>query len=52
MVVPAVLAPVLTHATPPHPFAFAGGLVIALGAAVLLGTSRAVARAAQPLTAP
>jgi drug/metabolite transporter (DMT)-like permease len=52
MVVPAMLAPALTHARPPHPFAFAGGLVIALGAAALLGTSRAVARAAQPSVVP
>jgi drug/metabolite transporter (DMT)-like permease len=52
MILPAAVAPALTHASPPHPVAFAGGLALALAAAVLLGTSRAVARAAAPLTAP
>jgi drug/metabolite transporter (DMT)-like permease len=52
MIVPALLAPALTHASPPHPIAFGVGLAVAVGGAVLLGTSRAVARAAVPLTAP
>lgn len=52
MIVPAAIAPALTHATPPHPFAFAGALAVALAAAVLLGGSRTVARAAVPLTEP
>lgn len=52
MLLPAVLAPVLTDASPPHPVAFAAGLVLASAAAVTLGTSRAVAHAATPLTEP
>lgn len=52
MLLPAVLAPVLTHASPPHPVAFAVGLVLASAAALSLGTSRAVAHAATPLTEP
>jgi hypothetical protein len=45
MILPAVLAPALTHAGPPHPVAFAGGLALACAGAALLGSSRAVARA-------
>jgi drug/metabolite transporter (DMT)-like permease len=45
MILPAALAPALTHAAPPHPVAFAGGLVLACAGAALLGSSRAVARA-------
>jgi hypothetical protein len=58
MILPAALAPALTHAAPPHPIAFTLGLGIASLAVVLLGTSRAVARAAAapqgaaPLTEP
>jgi drug/metabolite transporter (DMT)-like permease len=52
MLLPAVLAPALTHASPPHPVAFAAGLVLASAAAVVLGSSRAVAHAAAPLTEP
>lgn len=52
MIVPAAIAPALTHAAPPHPAAFAAALVVALAAAVLLGGSRTVARAAVPLTEP
>ena len=48
MVLPAAVAPALTHAAPPHVFAFAGALVLASAAALLLGTSRAVTA----LTAP
>lgn len=46
MLVPALLAPALTHATPPHPVAFGLALAIASAGALLLGGSRAVARAA------
>ena len=52
MIVPAAIAPAFTHATPPHPIAFGLALAVALGAAVLLGGSRTVARAAVPLTEP
>lgn len=46
MLVPALLAPALTHARPPHPVAFGLALAVASTGAVLLGGSRAVARAA------
>lgn len=46
MLLPATLAPALTSATPPHPVAYGGGLLLALAGAALLGSSRAVARAA------
>ena len=46
MLLPAILAPALTHASPPHPVAFAGALVLASAAVILLGGSRAVAHAA------
>jgi drug/metabolite transporter (DMT)-like permease len=52
MCLPAALAPVLTRTQPDHVATFAAALAVALGGAVLLGSSRAVARAAQPLTAP
>ena len=52
MAVPAALAPFLTHRHPPHPVAFSLGLALACAGAVALGTSRAVARAAVPLTEP
>lgn len=52
MVLPAVLQPPLTHGSVPHPGAFAAALALACGGAVLLGGSRAVARAAVPLTKP
>ena len=45
MLVPAALAAALTHATPPHPIAFGVALAVATTGAVLLGGSRAVARA-------
>ncbi len=48
MVVPAALAPFLTHRQPPHAAAFAFGIVLACAGAVALGSSRAVARAAVP----
>ena len=52
MAVPAALAPFLTHRQPPHAVAFALGLALACAGAVALGSSRAVARAAAPLTEP
>lgn len=52
MAVPAALAPLLTDRQPPHAVAFALGLALACAGAVALGTSRAVARAAVPLTGP
>jgi len=52
MAVPAAAAPFLTHRRPPHEAAFALALALAVGGAALLGSSRAVARAAKPLTAP
>lgn len=52
MIVPAALSPGLTRVAPPHPVAFGVALAIAGGAAVLLGGSRAVAKAAVPLTEP
>jgi drug/metabolite transporter (DMT)-like permease len=52
MAVPAALAPFLTHHQPPHAVAFGLGLALACAGAVALGTSRAVARAAVPLTEP
>jgi drug/metabolite transporter (DMT)-like permease len=53
MLLPPALSPLLTRAEVPHPAAFGAGLAVACAAAVLLGGSRAVARAAlQPLTEP
>ena len=52
MALPAALAPILTKTSPSHVGLFAVALAVAVGAAVLLGSSRAVARAAQPLTEP
>jgi hypothetical protein len=46
MLLPAALAPFITHASPPHPWAFAAALAVAGGGVVLLGTSRAVGKAA------
>ncbi|HEV8462322.1 MAG TPA: hypothetical protein VGQ38_16605 [Gaiellaceae bacterium] len=46
MVLPAALAPFLTNASPRHAVAFAAALVLAVAGAVVLGTSRAVGRAA------
>src|SRR4051794_695859 len=45
MLLPAVLAPVLTDVSPPHAVAFAFALVLACVGTVLLGRSRAVAKA-------
>jgi drug/metabolite transporter (DMT)-like permease len=46
MLLPAILAPALTRGSPPHPVAFAVALGVACVAAVLLGSSPAVAKAA------
>src|SRR5262249_11464817 len=46
MVLPAAVAPFLTNASPRHAVAFAAALVLAVAGAVVLGTSRAVGRAA------
>lgn len=46
MLLPAALDPALTRAVPPHPAAFGGALALACAGAGLLGTSRAVAKAA------
>jgi len=46
MILPAALAPALTSAAPPHPVAYAGALALALAGAAVLGSSRAVAKAA------
>jgi drug/metabolite transporter (DMT)-like permease len=45
MILPAALAPFLTHAAPLHPWFFGGALVLAIAGVVVLGTSRAVSRA-------
>jgi hypothetical protein len=52
MAAPAALAPFLTHQHPPHAAAFVLALLLACAGAAVLGSSRAVARAAVPLTAP
>jgi drug/metabolite transporter (DMT)-like permease len=52
MALPAALAPLLTKTSPTHAGVFVVGLAVALGGAVLLGSSRAVAKAANPLTEP
>jgi drug/metabolite transporter (DMT)-like permease len=52
MVLPAALLPLLTHVRPGHVAAFGGSLAVACAGAAILGSSRAVARAAAPLTEP
>jgi hypothetical protein len=52
MLVPAAVSPGLTRVVPPHPVAFGLALALAGAAAALLGGSRAVAKAAVPLTEP
>jgi drug/metabolite transporter (DMT)-like permease len=52
MLVPAALAPLLAHASPPHAFAFVAALVVAGGGVVLLGGSQAVGKAAAPPEEP
>ncbi len=46
MLLPAALAPALTSASPPHPVAYGGALLLALAGTAVLGSSVAVARAA------
>jgi hypothetical protein len=45
MAAPAVVAPLVTTATLPHAVGFGVGLAVACAGAIVLGTSRAVARA-------
>lgn len=52
MVLPAALLPVLAHTRPGHLASFGAALAVACAGAVVLGSSRAVARAANPLTGP
>ena len=52
MVLPAALLPVLTHTRPGHIVSFGAALAVACAGAAVLGSSRAVARAAAPLTEP
>lgn len=52
MSLPAALAPILTLARPAHLVTFAAALAVAVAGAALLGSSRAVAHAAHPLTEP
>jgi drug/metabolite transporter (DMT)-like permease len=52
MVLPAALLPLLTSTGPGHTLAFAVALAVACAGAAVLGSSRAVARAAAPLTEP
>src|SRR3954447_10634419 len=52
MALPAALAPLITRIGPSHTAAFVAALAAAVGGAIVLGSSRAVARAAHPLTEP
>ena len=52
MAVPAALIPVLSRTPPTHEITFILALAVACAGAVVLGSSRAVARAALPLTNP
>lgn len=52
MAVPAALIPVLSRTPPTHEVTFVLALAVACAGAVVLGSSRVVARAAQPLTKP
>ena len=52
MAIPAAAAPILTQTSPAHIGIFGLALTVACAGAVLLGSSRAVGRAAAPLTAP
>jgi drug/metabolite transporter (DMT)-like permease len=49
MALPAALAPIITKTGPSHSAAFVAALVVAVGGAVLLGSSRVVAAAAHPV---
>lgn len=50
MVLPAALLPVLTNTRPGHVVSFGAALAFACAGAAVLGSSRAVARAANPVT--
>jgi drug/metabolite transporter (DMT)-like permease len=52
MVLPAALLPLLTSTRPGHALSFGAALAVACAGAAVLGGSRAVARAAAPLTEP
>ncbi|HEY8646479.1 MAG TPA: hypothetical protein VIL77_11425 [Gaiellaceae bacterium] len=52
MVLPAALLPILAHTRPGHVLSFGAALAVACAGAAVLGSSRAVARAAAPLTEP
>jgi drug/metabolite transporter (DMT)-like permease len=52
MVLPPALLPLLAHTRPGHVVSFGAALVAACAGAAILGSSRAVARAAAPLTEP
>lgn len=52
MAVPAALLPLLSRTQPTHEVTFILALAVACAGAIVLGGSRAVARAAQPLTNP
>jgi drug/metabolite transporter (DMT)-like permease len=52
MSIPAALAPILGFVRPTHLVTFGAALAVAVAGAALLGSSRAVARAAHPLTEP
>lgn len=52
MVLPAAVLPLLTHTRPGHVVSFGVALAVACIGAAILGSSRAVARAAAPLTEP
>jgi drug/metabolite transporter (DMT)-like permease len=52
MVLPAALLPILTSTRPGHALSFGAALAVACAGAAVLGSSRAVARAAAPLTEP
>jgi drug/metabolite transporter (DMT)-like permease len=52
MVLPASLLPLLTQTWPGHVVSFGASLAVACAGAAVLGSSRAVARAAAPLTEP
>jgi hypothetical protein len=52
MAVPAALIPAISRTPPTHEVTFVLALAVACGGAVVLGSSRVVARAAEPLTNP
>jgi drug/metabolite transporter (DMT)-like permease len=52
MVLPPALLPLLAHTRPGHVVSFGAALAFACAGAAILGSSRAVARAAAPLTEP